>query len=457
MKHYQAAIALTGCLVVAITCAATEAPAVNEAMKAEIAKVATIQKSVFEETNKARNARLNELFREYVQSLGGSLTKEVVNQFNALVKQQGLTNFDDFLSAQTTPLKYVNDPISGDKVPVFGPLGSDLVNSWLSKMKVADGQPLHEQPMYRLASDALSEHLSFAIIGIRDPNLSLELLPPGLRENAALAYKRLNPTNEFDGGFDHPLFYATIREAAGKLFCQDYPKAKISMADLVVPEEQGGFGIKSCLLCHNRDHGDVYKRLLAQSYLSVAKAKELREVQQASSSSAPADAAECSEELKQAEAAASDFQLAAQRVLDAFPDRIDSEGVKQSLAALSRDNVARFMPGYEEFQTTLENIGCLQCHGAGANPPPTKNPAKYDAFVLNPNPYFKSRNVAALVKVVNLDELKDSMLLKKAGGMVSHRGKNDLLLNEADLEDLHGALHKWIYPFEANATPLKTN
>jgi hypothetical protein len=99
----------------------------------------------------------------------------------------------------------------------------------------------------------------------------------------------------------------------------------------------------------------------------------------------------------------------------------------------------------------------LQCHGAGANPPPTKNPAKYDAFVLNPNPYFKSRNVAALVKVVNLDELKDSMLLKKAGGMVSHRGKNDLLLNEADLEDLHGALHKWIYPFEANATPLKTN
>jgi hypothetical protein len=49
------------------------------------------------------------------------------------------------------------------------------------------------------------------------------------------------------------------------------------------------------------------------------------------------------------------------------------------------------------------------------------------------------------------------MLLKKAGGMVSHRGKNDLLLDEADLEDLHGALHKWIYPFEANATPLKTN
>jgi hypothetical protein len=457
MKNHLAALTLAGCLVAAITCVASEPQPLNETLKAEIAKVATIQKPLFEDTKRARNTRLNELFREYVQSLGGPLTKEAVAQFNAHVKQTGLTNFDDFLKAQTTPLKYVKDPLSGDKVPVFGPLGSDVVNSWLSKMKVSDGRPLQEQPMYRLASDALSEHLDFAIMGVRDPNLSMALLPPELRANAELAYKRLNPNNEFDGGFDHPLYYATIREAAGKLFCQDYPKARLSMADIVVPEEQGGFGIESCLLCHDRSHNDVYKRLLAQSYLSKAKAKELRDAKQASSSSAPADANEASEELKQAEAAANDFQLAAQRVLESHPNQINSQSIKESLAALTRDNTARFMPGYDEFQATLEKTGCLKCHGTGANPPPTKNPAKYNAFVLNTSPYFKSRNVNALLKVVNLDELKDSVLLRKAGGMVSHRGKSELLLDEAGLEDLHKALHKWIYPFEADPAALNTN
>ncbi len=456
MSRYLVALIFVGCLVEATTCNASQPQGLNEELRCEIAKVATIHESVFEDTKRARNTRLNGVFREYVQRLGGTVTKVAVDEFNALLKEQGLTNFDDFLSAQTTPLKYVKDPLSGDQVPVFGPLGSDLVNSWLSKMKVADGRPLHEQPMYRLASDALSEHLDFAIIGIKDPKLSLELLPPELRENAKWAYGRLNPTNEFDGGFDHPLFYATIREAAGKLFCQDYPEAKLSMADIVVPEEQGGFGIRSCLLCHNRDHNDVYKRLLGQAYLLATKANELREDKHGASSLTPVNAFENDEELKQTEAAANDFQLAAQRVLDAFPDQIDSQAVKESLAALTRENVARFMPGYDEFQATLEKTGCLECHGADASPPPAKNPAKYGAFVLNPNPYFKSRNVAALVKVVDLDDLRESKLLRKAGGTVNHRGKNDLLLDEAGIDDLHQALRKWIYPFSTDHA-LKTN
>jgi len=152
---------------------------------------------------------------------------------------------------------------------------SDLINPWLAAAGVVEGQPMREQPMYQSATNALREHVDFALIGIKDPSLSLALLPPKLRENAKWAYQRLNPGNEFDGGFDHPLFYATVREAAKKLFRQDYPKAKMTMADLVVSEDQGGFGIRSCLLCHNQDHTGVYKRLLGQGLYLDAKAAEL--------------------------------------------------------------------------------------------------------------------------------------------------------------------------------------
>lgn len=451
MNRYLAALILVGYLIGATTCTAAPPQCADEELCAEIAKVAAIHKPVFEDTKRARNEKLNELFRQYAQRLGGTVTGETIKQFNALLKAQDLTNFDDFLLAVTTPLKYVKDPPSGDKVPVFGPLGSDVINPWLAKMEIIEGQPLCEQPMYSLAGDALSEHLDFALIGIKDPNLSLALLPPGLRENAKWAYRRLNPTNEFDGGFDHPLFYATIREATKKLFREDYPEAKLSMAEVVVPEDQGGLGVRSCLLCHDQSHSGVYKRLLGQSLLAQAKATELRGNHQASLTTAPPPGiVQDSDELKEAEAHASMFLLASRRVLDAFPDRIDHQAVEKSLAALSLENVSRFLPGYDEFQVVLEEKGCMQCHGADAKPPAKKNPAKYNAFILHPSAYFKSRNVLALVEVIDIDDLKESKLLQKAGGKVNHRGKTVLLLDETELEELHQALHKWIYPFDTN-------
>lgn len=449
MKRYPTSLICIGCLIAVATCVAAPPPEVEEAFRAQIAQIASIQKPVFEETKRARNERLNEVFREYVQKLGGGVTEEVVSRFNALVKEQGLTNFDDFLTAQTTPLRYVNDPISGDKVPVLGPLGSDVVNGWLAAMEVADGTPLSEQPMYNLAGNALTEHLDFAIIGIRDPKLSIELLPPEFRENARWAYKRLNPTNVFDGGFDHPLFYATIREATAKLFRDDYPKAKLTMADVVVSEEKGGFGIRSCLLCHDRSYNDVYKRLVAQGRLLKAKAEELREVAKASlDSSVPAELPEDPEEVKKAEKEAKVFLLAAQRVLETFPDEIDEQAVEKALVTVSNDDISRLLPGYEEFRATLERTGCLECHGGGSDPPAAKNPAKYDALVLDPSPYYKSRNVAALLKVVNIDDLNESKLLHKAGGKVNHRGKDDVQLDEEGVAELAKALRKWIHPFE---------
>ena len=198
----------------------------------------------FEDTKKARNIRLNELFKDYVHRLGGEVTVETIKQFNAMLRKHGLTNFDDFITAKMKPLRYVRDPASGEQIPVLGALGSDLINPWLAAAGVAEGKPMDEQPMYHAAANALREHVDFALIGIKDPSLSPALLPPKLRENARWAYRRLNPGNEFDGGFDHPLFYATVREAAKNLFRQDYPEAKITMAELVVPEDQGGFGVR---------------------------------------------------------------------------------------------------------------------------------------------------------------------------------------------------------------------
>lgn len=421
-----------------------------EEVRAEIVEVAQIEEPVFEDTKKARNERLNKLFRRYVRRSGGIPTAETIKEFNALVKEYGLTTFDDFLIVQTTPLKFVKDPVSGDDVPIFGPLGSDVINGWLAAMEVLEGEPLDEQPMYCLASDALSEHIDFALIGIKDPTLSFELLPPGLRANAEWAYQRLNPTNKFDGGFDHPLFYATIREATKKLFREDYPEIKLSMAALVAPEEQGGFGIRSCLLCHDRDHSGVYKRLLGQGRQFEAKAAELRNGGPESVGSAPAEVVE--ETIKEAEAKAEMFLLAAQRVLEAFPDKIDSKAVEESLVMLSRENLARLKPGYDEFSETLEKLGCLDCHGTDGNPPSKKNPAKYGGFVLDPSLYYKSRNITALLPVVNMDDLSESKLLKKAEGKVQHRGKDDLKLDEADIEELRHALRKWIYSFTTDET-----
>lgn len=432
MRKWFLSVMLVGCMVVGITLALRAEQGAEEAIRAEIAKVAQMQMPVFEDTKKARNDRLNEIFREYVQRLGGKVTRETVKRFNAMLKERDLTNFDDFLAAETTPLRHVKDPISGDKVPVFGPLGSDVINPWLGALEVIEGKPLDEQPLYHLATNALREHIDFALIGIKDSNLSLAMLPPKLRENGAWAYRRLNPTNKFAGGFDHPLFYATIREAAKKLFRQDYPKAKPTMADLVVPEEKGGFGVRSCLLCHDRNHTGVYKRLLAQGLYQEAKAAEFPDG---------------SEEAEKAKATAAMFQRAAQHVLDAFPDKIDAAAVRKSLATLSRDDLARLKPGYGDFYATLKKLGCLVCHSTDNTMPPAKNPATHGAYLLHPNAYYKADDIKALLSVIDMDDLNKSKLLLKAASLVTHTGAEELKLSAAQLEELRTALTKWIYSF----------
>jgi hypothetical protein len=334
-------------------------------------------------------------------------------------------------------------------------LGSDVINPWLAAAGVDEGKPLEKQPMYRLAAKALSEHIDFALVGIKDPNLSLALLPPKLRDNGKWAYRRLNPTNKFDGGFDHPLFYATIREAVKKLFRQDYPQAKFTMADLVAPEEQGGFGIRSCLLCHARSHSGVYKRLLGQSLMFEAKAAGLRKDNRTPFNVAGTKPLDDNQEAKQAVAKAAMFRLAAQRVLDAFPDKIDTQVVRNSLAMLSRDNLSRLKPGYGDFYATLKKIGCMNCHSTDSRGPKGMNLAKHGAFVLNPNSYYKTKNISSLVSVIDTNNLSKSKLLLKATGKLRHRGDKMLKLDNAQADELHRALTKWIYLFNAKYAELR--
>ena len=438
------------CLAMRVPDGLSQELAVEEAMSAEIAKIARIQMAVFEDTKKSRNERLNELFREYIQRLDGKVTAWTVKQFNAMLKEHGLTNFDDFLAAETTPLRYVKDPASGDMLPVFGALGSDLINAWLAEASIIESKPLDGQPMYDAAANALCEHVDFALIGMRDPNLSLELLPSKLRGNAKWAYQRLNPTNKFDGGFDHPLFYATIREAAKKLFRQDYPKAKMTMADLVVPEEQGGFGIRSCLLCHDRDHTNVYKRLLGQGLYFEAKAEDLIEGSRVRADAGTAGLLGADDEANEAKAKAAVFQRAARTVLNAFPDKIDDQAVRSSLAMLSRDNLARLKPGYDDFCTILNKLGCLKCHSTDSNVPRAMNPATHGAFVLDPGAYYKTKNIKALCSVINLDDISKSKLLLKAAAMVRHKGATEVKLEPAQVEELRSALAKWLYSFRTD-------
>lgn len=237
---------------------ATELPAEDAAVAAELAQIARLEAPTFEATKLARNERLGELFGQQMERQGGQVTADAVKKFHTLLKQHGLTTFEDFWAGEASPLRYRKDPVSGENVPVLGPLGSDVINPWLAAVKVVEGKPLEEQPLYRLATQVLREHIDFTLVGIRDPSLSLELLPPKLRENAALAYARLNPTNRFDGGFDHPLLYITVREAAKKLFRQDYPHLRMTMVEVVQSESAGGFGVRSCLLCHEQSYAGVY-------------------------------------------------------------------------------------------------------------------------------------------------------------------------------------------------------
>lgn len=411
------------------------ASAVNaeDEFRLEVAKIAQIKLPLFEETKRARNEKLNALFRKRIAALEGSVSSESLKRFNALLKEYDLTHFDDFLDAETRPLRYVRDPDSGAEVPIVGSLGSDIINPWLGALELIAGKPLDEQPMYHLAANALRDHIDFALIGIRDPNLTLDLLPPKMRENAALAYRQLNPTNKFDGGFDHPLYYACVREAAKKLFRKDYPNAKITIADLVVPEEKGGFGLKSCLLCHDRDHAGVYKRLLSQGIFHETKAADFSSDKTA--------------ELQKRNAAKV-YLLAAQRVLESHPDKIDAVAVRKSLALRSASDLERLKPGYDDFHGTLKKLGCIQCHSSDNKQPPEKNPATDEAYVLHSSAYYKTDDIKALITLINVENVDKSKLLRKVNGKTKHTGAEDLKLTPAQIAELRSALIRWISPFE---------
>jgi hypothetical protein len=438
MKKWEfiAVVALTACLLPARWAAAQEAAGEAE-VRAAIAQARQAPRETDEETVLSRNRQLQEVFRDYVQRRGGRATSEVIHHFNALVKGQGLITFDDFLAAMTQPVRYVNDPASGAKVPVYGALGSDTINPWLAAAAVIEQKPLEEQPMYQTAIRALQENVDFVVIGVRDPDLSLERLPAELRPNAEAAYRRLNPTNRFDGGFDHPLFYCVVREAAEKLFRVDHPQAKITMADLVVPESQGGFGIQSCLLCHERDHAGVYLRLLRQGMYLEAKAADLL----AAKGDGPAASEEDPADLKRE---AQMFLLAAERVRENAPDKIDIAKVRQLLATEANGNVERLKPGYDDFVGALQRFDCLECHSSEARVSEESDPAQYGAYVLHSSAYHKTDNIVALAGLIDFQDVSKSRLLAKATNRLDHEGADRVKLSAAQAEELRLALRNWL-------------
>jgi len=415
--------ALIGMCIVAFGIAADAARSDDDAsILSVIGEANSIKLRTFEETKKARNKHLAEAFATFRDSRGGKATAETVRGFNALLCGRGLTTFDDFQRDEMTPFREVKDPATGDSVPVFGPLGSDLINPWLADMEIAEGQPMEDQPAYLCARNALREHLDFVLVGERDPNLCLDSLPGKLRENAVAMYARLNPTNRFDGGFDQPLFYATVRFAAKKLFREDYPQAKLTMAQLVVAEERGGFGIRSCLLCHEASHVGVYRRLLGQALYSEAKSRE----------NAP--------EAARAAAESANYAEAARHVLAAHGDKIDERAVRRSLTASSADNIERLKPGYDDFAAVLGNLGCLSCHCTTGTPPQNKDPREHGAWVLQPSTYNKTENIQALLPQIKNDDVERSPLLLKAKGELDHEGVETVKLDAQQAARLQQAL-----------------
>jgi len=414
-----------------------------------IAKVAAEQTAVFEDTKRLHNDQLRQLFDTWIAQGSGDVTAEAISEFNGMLNEHGLTTFDDFLAAETTPLREVRDPASGGMVPVFGALGSDVINPWLAAVEVIEGKPLDEQPNYRLACNALREHIDFALIGTRDPNLSFDLLPEGLRKNAKWAYGRLNPTNKFDGGFDHGLFYATVREAAKKLFRRDYPQAKLTMADVVIPEARGGFGVRSCLLCHDRSHSGIYKRLLAQHLHLEAKAAELKKEAPAAGDDAKKNAAGGGR-IGSITAKSKVFLRAAKTVLETSPGKIDDNAVRQALATVADQDVGRLKPGYDDFYATLKDLECAKCHHAASKVPADLNPATFQAFTLHPSAYNKAKNIRALVALVDFHKVSKSKLIAKPGGEVAHKGGK---VTASQTRQLEQALNTWLVASAGSTEP----
>jgi hypothetical protein len=69
--------------------------------------------------------------------------------------------------------------------------------------------------------------------------------------------------------------------------------------------------------------------------------------------------------------------------------------------------------------------------------------AKKSDFVINPERHYQTKNIAALLSVIDMDDLSNSKLLLKARGRVKHLGNKELVLDDAQVEESHRALTKW--------------
>jgi len=187
---------------------------------------------------------------------------------------------------------------------------------------------------------------------------------------------------------------------------------------------------------------------LGQGLYFETKAAEIREGNRGYSKVGTAMLPRAEAQARKMKAQAATFHQAAQIVLDTFPDKVDAEAARNSLAMLSHDNLTRLKPGYGDFSRTLKKFGCLKCHSTDSKVTRTKRAAVYGAFALNPNAYYKTKNIKALYSLIDLDDLHNSKLLLKAAANVKHKGAQDVRLDPDQVEELHDALAKWLYRFK---------
>ncbi|MCC7086497.1 MAG: hypothetical protein IT427_15975 [Pirellulales bacterium] len=199
------------------------------------------------------------------------------------------------------------------------------------------------------------------------------------------------------------------------------------------------------MLCHERDYNGVYRRLFAQGTYLSTKANELREAQK--------QGLPCADDPAKVQADAEMFLLAADRVVREYPDKIDEDAVRESLLKQTGDNCERLKPGYDDFVVVLDRLGCLQCHSTQAKVGDKLDPACYGAFVLDCNAYNKSVNVRALSQHIDFDNVAQSQLLAKAANRVDHEGAARVKLDQSQLDELSGALAKWLRAYSNGVSP----
>ena len=160
--HQRILYVCLGCLFMMTPVALSQNLIVEEEIELEIIQVAKIRMKVFEDTKRARNHRFNKLFRDYTQKLGGEVTSGAVKRFNVMLGKHGMTSFDDFMEVEMRPLRYVKDPVTGEQLPVYGALGSDLINPWLAAAGVVDGNVTFYVSVYGVWREAAEKPTAIA-------------------------------------------------------------------------------------------------------------------------------------------------------------------------------------------------------------------------------------------------------------------------------------------------------